>query len=223
MNVATFQHQLLETLSIEGIKSKQRAQLLKLAEQVEIDQQDYMRIRSKVFDLAKAQGVSSLEWLEDAMKILDKAKAITYTSVAYFSPQNSGRDELKQSLMEAKRSIWVCVFTISDNDLSRALIDRHKAGLEVKIITDDEKIHDKGSDILLMKEEGIPVKVDDSRHHMHHKFAMIDGETFVNGSYNWTRSADIYNNENLILTRDEALVAAFTKEFERLWRELHWL
>ena len=223
MNVSTFQHELLETISTFGIKSRERSQLLRLAEKVEIDQQDYMRIRSKVFDMAKEQGIAGLDWLEDAMKILDRAKAITYTSTAYFSPDNSGRDELKNSLLESHKCIWVCVFTISDNDLSSALINRHKAGLEVKVITDDEKIHDKGSDIFKLKEAGVPVKVDASRHHMHHKFAIIDKETFINGSYNWTRSADEYNHENLILTKDEALVSAFTKEFNRLWAAFNWL
>jgi phosphatidylserine/phosphatidylglycerophosphate/cardiolipin synthase-like enzyme len=70
-----------------------------------------------------------------------------------------------------------------------------------------------------MKDAGIPVKIDDTRHHMHHKFAIVDKEILVNGSYNWTRSADEYNHENLIITKDEALVKDFTQEFKKLWNE----
>lgn len=223
MYIGTFAEALLETFSHEGIDSRERKELLEHAERVEIDTQDYYRLRAKVFDLARAQGAASLEWLEDAMKILDKAKEITYTSVAHFSPEHSGEEELEEALLHSRKAIWACVFTISDDAMAHALIDRHRAGLDVKVITDDEKVHDRGSDIFAMKEAGIPVKVDDSRHHMHHKFAVLDHETLINGSYNWTRSAHRYNHENLIITKDEALVKAFSTEFKKLWEEMYWL
>lgn len=221
MNFLTFQNELLETFGKVGISTKDRRQLLELAEDIEIDSIEYQKIRAEVFDLASAQGVDSFNWLEDAMKILDKAKMVTYTSKAYFSPENSGQEELEKLLLNATKAIWACVFTISDNDLAKALIDRHSMGLDVKVITDNDKMLDKGSDIYEMKDAGIPVVIDDTRHHMHHKFAIVDYETLVNGSYNWTRSADEYNHENLIVTKDEALVSGFTTEFKRLWNTLH--
>lgn len=223
MNTKAFGEELIETFSHEGIDSRERRELLDLAERVEIDSQDYYRLRAKVFDLARTQGALSLEWLEDAMKVLDRAKAITYTSVAHFSPEHSGEEELEEALLASKKAIWACVFTISDDAMADALIRQHKAGLDVKVITDDEKIHDRGSDIIEMRDAGVPVKVDDSRHHMHHKFAVLDHETLINGSYNWTRSAHKYNHENLIITKDEALVKAFKKEFNKLWEEMSYL
>ena len=215
-----FEEALLETFSHSGITKDERITLLKHAERIEIDNEDYRRLRSKVFDLASAQGIRGYDWLEDAIKILDKAKAITYTSRAYFSPENSGQDELKELLLSSKKAIWACVFTISDDELANALITKHKEGLNVKVISDNDKVFDRGSDIFKMKDAGIPIKVDDTRHHMHHKFALIDHEILVNGSYNWTRSADQYNHENLIITKDEALVNDFTKEYKSLWDEL---
>ena len=41
----------------------------------------------------------------------------------------------------------------------------------------------------------------------------------MTGSYNWTRSAAEHNRENLAVTDDRRLVAAFSEEFERLWTE----
>ncbi len=220
MHLNEFTSNLLNTFSNSGIDSKQRAKLLDLAEQIEIDVEDYKKLRSKVFDLARQQGLNGYEWLEDAMKVLDKAKEITYTSSAFFSPENSGQKELENLLLSASKSIWACVFTISDDDLANALISKHKMGINVKVITDNDKVYDKGSDIFAMRDAGIHVKIDDTRHHMHHKFAIIDKEILVNGSYNWTRSADEFNNENLIITKDEALVRDFTREFNRMWNEM---
>ncbi|MGB0431129.1 MAG: phospholipase D-like domain-containing protein [Bacteroidia bacterium] len=215
-----FEEALLETFSHSGITKDERATLLNFAERIEIDNEDYRRLRSKVFDLASEQGIIGYEWLEDAMKILDRAKAITYTSRAYFSPENSGQDELKELLLSARKAIWACVFTISDDELANALIKKHREGVNVKVISDNDKVFDRGSGIFKMKDAGIPVKVDDTRHHMHHKFAIVDHEILVNGSYNWTRSADEYNHENLIITKDEALVKDFSREYKRLWNEL---
>jgi len=55
---------------------------------------------------------------------------------------------------------------------------------------------------------------------MHHKFMLVDDKILVNGSYNWTRSAAKYNQENLIVTADPELIRLFLKEFDKLWREM---
>jgi cardiolipin hydrolase len=41
----------------------------------------------------------------------------------------------------------------------------------------------------------------------------------VNGSFNWTRSATDYNQENILVTNEPKLVAAYLAEFEGLWNE----
>ena len=61
------------------------------------------------------------------------------------------------------------------------------------------------------------VRIDLSPEHMHHKFMIIDGRTVMTGSYNWTRSAETRNEENLISVDDPQLAIRFTEEFERIW------
>jgi cardiolipin hydrolase len=55
---------------------------------------------------------------------------------------------------------------------------------------------------------------------MHHKFALFDGKRLLTGSFNWTRSASEQNEENMIVTPDPVLVAAFQGRFEALWNKL---
>ena len=220
MNINTLTQNILASYSAEGINSTSRKLLLEQAFACDLDKYNYQKIRSKIFDFVKGKSInSSLNWLEDAIKILDRAKDTSRSSSAFFSPENSGRDELVDSITSASKHIKACVFTISDNQVADALISKHQMGCTVQIISDNDKVYDLGSDLLKLKEAGIPVKVDDTRHHMHHKFALIDGEKLINGSYNWTRSADEYNHENLIITYDEFLIEAFEKEFKRLWEE----
>jgi phosphatidylserine/phosphatidylglycerophosphate/cardiolipin synthase-like enzyme len=54
---------------------------------------------------------------------------------------------------------------------------------------------------------------------MHHKFSIFDSKTLLTGSYNWTRSAERANQENIILTDEPRLVSSFQGCFDRLWRQ----
>jgi cardiolipin hydrolase len=96
----------------------------------------------------------------------------------------------------------------------------HQRGVVVRIITDNDKQYDLGSDIERLRGAGVALKVDESEHHMHHKFAVLDGASLLNGSYNWTRSAATFNEENLIVTSDAALVATFSRQFREMWQQL---
>ena len=60
--------------------------------------------------------------------------------------------------------------------------------------------------------------MDRSEHHMHHKFAIFDKAKLLTGSYNWTRSASLHNDENFLITGDTELLKAFTRMFDKLWR-----
>ena len=55
---------------------------------------------------------------------------------------------------------------------------------------------------------------------MHHKFAIIDGEKLISGSFNWTMQAAMGNYENVIVTSNNFVVQSFRGEFERLWQTM---
>ena len=108
---------------------------------------------------------------------------------------------------------------IGDN-FTEEVLAAHRRGVAVRIVTDNDKEYDAGSDISRLRDAGIPVVVDRTEAHMHHKFAIFDGERLLNGSYNWTRSAGQYNEENVVLSNDRQLVGTFSAQFEKLWRQL---
>ncbi len=175
-------------------------------------------------------------WLEDVMKVLAPLGPQSTSATAGDSPDAAGTEAFfapgEQCLQQIiHRFSWcrhtadICVFTITDDRISRAILASHARGVKVRIITDNEKRHDAGSDIHRLQDAGIPVKLDDAttpaeagmNGHMHHKFAIFDGTRLLNGSYNWTRGAADMNYENITDTGDTKLVAIFSREFERLW------
>lgn len=137
---------------------------------------------------------------------------------AYFSPGPDCRIAIEQAMETALSELLICVFTISDDRLSDAIMSAHRSGLTVRVISDNDKMHDRGSDVERLYQAGVDVRIDRSPEHMHHKFMVIDGRTVMTGSYNWTRSAETRNEENIIAVDDPQLAARFSEEFERIWK-----
>ena len=111
----------------------------------------------------------------------------------------------------------ICVYTISDDQLSEEVLACHQRGIAVRVITDNEKQFDEGSDIQWLRDKGVPLSIDAGPFHMHRKFALFDGRLLLNGSFNWTRSATTSNEENLLVIDHPQLVAAYGREFDALW------
>ncbi|MCA9671918.1 MAG: endonuclease [Myxococcales bacterium] len=160
-----------------------------------------------------------LDWLEEVVKAITIASRgeAPELAEAHFSPGEHCLRRILSLLRSAQREIDVCVFTITDDRITRELLAAHGRGVTVRIISDDDKTYDRGSDILELHGAGIPVRIDDSEYHMHHKFALFDRAVLVTGSYNWTRSAAKNNEENIIVSSDVRLLAQFGKEFDDLW------
>ena len=141
-------------------------------------------------------------------------------SYAFFSPGPDCLGHIVNRFQNARRTVDVCVFTITDDRIAGAMLDAHRRGVRLRIVTDNDKAGDLGSDIERLEAAGIPTKLDRTPFHMHHKFAIFDGTRLLNGSYNWTRGAAEQNAENVIDTGDPALVAAFQQQFDTLWAKL---
>jgi cardiolipin hydrolase len=159
------------------------------------------------------------EWLEDVWKLLLPPTDTMAVAEARFSP---GQDCVRRviSLLEhARSSVDVCVFTITDDRISDAIIQAHGRGVAIGVISDDMKAMDRGSDIERLRQAGIEVREDHSEHHMHHKFAVFDQRILLTGSFNWTRSATAYNQENIVVTSEPRLVRAFRDTFAELWEK----
>lgn len=184
--------------------------------------------RNKAFQLAREpiraggdNAVAILLWLEKLTKAIDNFRQSETSSIAeaHFSPGEDCRRQLLDLLVSARESIDISVFTISDDRLTDAIYAAHQRKIRVRVITDNDKARDEGSDIFYLIDKGVDVRMDNTENHMHHKFAVIDKKVLVNGSFNWTRSASDSNQENILVTDEPKLVTAYLNEFEDLWKQ----
>ena len=217
---------LQESITDNVLVSSEKKELKSLIQSKRLSPQDFNVLRSEIFKIAQAHAQdipasNLLDWVESANKLtLIKSDKPEGNARVLFSPGTECRDAIIQQIKLAKFSVNICVFTISDNEITDEIIAASKRGISIKIVTDDDKSFDTGSDVNRMAKMGIPTKIDGMRGHMHHKFCVIDKETVISGSYNWTRSAADRNYENIIIGTNVRIAKAFLNEFDNLWRDL---
>ncbi|CAD5107520.1 phospholipase D-like domain-containing protein [Zestomonas carbonaria] len=224
MDFSRLDQQLRDSLVDLKLSNEERDELRQLGSDLRSDQVRYLRNRA--FGLVRelmlsdaANAMPALKWLEQVIKTLDVASAPPRPAVAsvHFSPGEDCLRKIRELCRQTRDSLDVCVYTISDDRLSDEIVACYRRGVAVRVISDDEKRHDEGSDIHRRIDQGVPLRIDDSPFHMHHKFALFDRRVLLNGSFNWTRSATTSNEENILVIDHPQLVIAYAREFDRLW------
>ena len=221
-----FRDLLTQTLTDKKLARGEKSLLNNILETERPDDQQLANFRSIAFELARESietpdGVQIVAWLQEVWKTLQPRSPSMPADVAeaLFSPQDNCPGRIRSLLYEARKAVDLCVFTITDDRLTSSILEAHQRGVRIRIITDDDKSADLGSDAERFLEAGIALRTDRSEYHMHHKFAIFDGELLLNGSYNWTRGAAENNEENIIITSDRRLIESFAAAFESLWEK----
>lgn len=220
--------QLEASLADDHLSDEERRELTQALRDAQPPEDGLRRLRNRAFDLVRdhtqdPSQLALLKWLEGVVRAIDVGRGpegAAQPSQAFFSPGLDCLRAIVHQLQTARHRIDLCVFTISDDRITEAVLAAHRRGVAVRLITDNDKESDTGSDVTRLRQAGVAVCVDRSEAHMHHKFAVFDGQRLLNGSYNWTRSAASVNEENLVLSSEPVLVRRFLDEFDQLWRQL---
>lgn len=188
-----------------------------------LSREEIGKLRYRLFNEARKfeqenNGQQALFWLQNCFDIIGEYKFSMHHVL--FSPGTDILESISDLLKQAKNTLDICVFTITDERLAGGIIYCHERGIKVRIITDDEKMYDHGSAIKAFKRAGIPIKIDHSRYHMHHKFGIIDSRIVFTGSFNWTYTASKHNQENLLVTTNYDIVKQYSEQYDLLWGEM---
>jgi phosphatidylserine/phosphatidylglycerophosphate/cardiolipin synthase-like enzyme len=128
-----------------------------------------------------------------------------------FTPGGNCTDLIVKALGEAKSSILVQAYSFTSAPIAKALLDAHKRGVRVDVILDSSNRTDKYSAADFLANQGVPTKIDAAHAIAHNKIIIIDGETVITGSFNFTKAAQEKNAENVLIIRDKALAALYTQ------------
>ena len=162
----------------------------------------------------------------------------------HFSPTSPSESWRKSSngfianhLEKARESINLGLFVFSYQELSNTLATLHQDGTEIRALIDPSfayRYYSEGLDMLGVElarnceisednnpwqspisTVGVPEIPQGDK--LHHKFAVIDEETVITASHNWSASANYRNDETVLTINNPVVAAHYEREFKRLY------
>jgi phosphatidylserine/phosphatidylglycerophosphate/cardiolipin synthase-like enzyme len=136
-----------------------------------------------------------------------------------FSPQQGATKLVTRTIAQAHKTIRVAAYLVTSRPIADALIKAEKNGVDVKIVLDRKQSEEAmGSLDHYLAENGIAVRKNGRYANMHDKFMVIDDDIVELGSFNYTRTAEMENAENvLVLHGAPEVVKEYAHQWEMLW------
>ena len=100
------------------------------------------------------------------------------------------------------------------HEMPRLSVDAKRRGVDVEVLLDKSQRTEKYSSADFVAHVGIPTFIDAVHAIAHNKVMVIDGETVVTGSFNFTKAAEDRNAENLLVIHDRAIAGEYRKNWE---------
>jgi len=190
------------------------------------DNNDMIRILST--KIAENYSVEFNEMFEDDMfgpDVVEQTPNPTITLDGtridtYFSPDDHVLTALYNLLSESEKSVYFLAFSFTSNELGEIIRTKAADGLDIKGVMDKEQVaSNTGTEYDPFRQAGLDVRIDGNEGQMHHKVFIVDGKIVAFGSYNFSRSAEERNDENIIIVYNEKIAGFFMQEFQRVWAQ----
>ncbi len=137
---------------------------------------------------------------------------------AYFSPGDGVQDKIERAIGTASDNIEFAILSFTRWGIRDALIDRFNSGVAVHGLFDRGEQGNSYSQFNNLKNAGLDVLYYGGSGMLHHKYMIVDGHTnsdplVETGSYNYSSSAEKYNNENILIIHSPLIADFYWQEF----------
>jgi phosphatidylserine/phosphatidylglycerophosphate/cardiolipin synthase-like enzyme len=133
----------------------------------------------------------------------------------YFSPDGGCTNAINKALGQARQEILVQAYSFTSAPIAKALLEDYKRGVKVKVILDKSQRTQKYSSATFLKNVGIATFIDSKHAIAHNKIMIIDRETVITGSFNFTKAAEEKNAENLLILKNKELAGIYLRNWEQ--------
>src|SRR5258705_13888279 len=114
----------------------------------------------------------------------------------YFSPGTDCGQLIIDKVRMAQKHVYVQAYSFTSDRIAKALVEVHKRGVEVKVILDDDKA-DKKSELDFLSRKAIDTYLDSKHEKAHSKVILIDGQTIITGSFNFSDKDEEKKTDNV--------------------------
>src|SRR4051794_9618443 len=132
----------------------------------------------------------------------------------FFSPKAGCTAAIVRALSGAKQTIYVQAYSFTSAPIAAALVEAHRRGVKTQVILDKSQRTEKYSEADFLAHAGVPVFIDSAHAIAHNKVMILDGETVITGSFNFTKAAEESNAENLLILKKPKLAVAYQRNFQ---------
>ena len=130
-----------------------------------------------------------------------------------FTPPSGCGKVIAYLIAKATESVYVQAYGITSPLIVNELISAHNRGIKVRVLLDKSNLHDKYSKMTELKKAGMDVSIDAVSGIAHNKIIIIDESITITGSYNFTRSSDSRNVENIIIVNDKQVAYKYLQNW----------
>lgn len=135
-----------------------------------------------------------------------------------FAAEGDEIGALKAEIKRAARSIQFMTFVFSLERLAEAiLLQAAHEGIVVQGIFEKRNSTASWSQLPALHCAGAAMRQDGNRYILHHKVIIIDEQTVITGSFNFSQSAAQSNDENIVIIRDATIAGLYLDEWKRIW------
>jgi len=132
----------------------------------------------------------------------------------YFASEDNVMEKVIRTVSSADTSVHFMAYSFTDDDLAKAMIDAAGRGVSVEGIFETTGANTQYSECGSLLQKGYDIRLDGNPRTFHHKVIIIDDETVILGSFNFSSNADSQNDENLLIVHDPSLAAAYEQQYQ---------
>ena len=132
-----------------------------------------------------------------------------------FSPGGGCTEAIIEAIRGAKTSIEVQAYSFTSAPIAKAVAEAHQRGVKVRVVLDKSQRTERYTSATYLHNQKVPVWIDDEHAIAHNKVIVIDRSLILTGLFNFTKSAEERNAENLLIIQGHRdLVAKYAANFE---------
>lgn len=140
----------------------------------------------------------------------------------YFGPEEEIAPVIADVIENSRSEILFMAFSFTHETIGEAMLDRAENGVTVRGVFERVGSTTPFSYYPVFRDAALStlsVRQDGNPRIMHHKVIIVDRETVIFGSYNFSASANDSNDENVLIVHDPDFASFFVEELEFVWDE----
>ncbi len=137
-----------------------------------------------------------------------------------FSP-NDGICSCEKNVIEmldlSAETVDLAIYALNNKNITNAIVSAAKRGVKIRAVYDRSQSILSGPFLDKLKDAGVECYYNHVHRIEHNKFIIVDNQIVMNGSFNFTETAEHKNSENCTIHNNINVVKAFSDRFDYLF------